>query len=202
MIAGHLVAVWRRPARIRWGATDDEAVGELPGDALVAEPSWTTTRAISIHAPCEQVWPWVAQIGQERGGFYSFERLENLIGCRVRNAERIVDDWQHPTVGEEVHLHTAAPPLQVAVLEPGRTFVLRGAAADSGDPQTASVWGFHLRPSGPTGCRLIERNRTRHGRSLLQRLTFGPALVEPIGFVMSREMLRSIKERVERAAHR
>jgi len=194
MIAGHLIAVWRRDARMRWGATDEEALGQLPGDELVPNSNWTTTRAISIDAPCDRVWPWIAQLGQERAGFYSFERLENLVGCRVHNVDRIVPDWQHPSVGQRVHLHPKAPPLEVAVLEPGRTMVLRGAPAEKDAPEIDSVWGFHLRPVGARACRLVERNRTRHGRSLVQRLSFGTALVEPIGFVMSREMLRSIKE--------
>lgn len=199
MIAGHVVAVWRRGWRMRWGATAEEVAAELPGDELIPAPDWTSTRAVSIDAPCERVWSWVVQIGQERAGFYSYERLENLVGCRVRNVDRVVDDWQHTSLGDEVHLHPSAPPLHVAVLEPGREFVLRGAPGDGdGAPAAAdSLWGFHLRPDGPGRCRLIERNRTRHGSSLQQRLSFGTALVEPIGFVMSRELLRGVKERAE-----
>lgn len=175
----------------------------LPGDELIPEPTWSSTRAISVAAPAADVWPWIAQIGQERGGFSSFERLENLFGCRITNSDVIVDAWQHPAVGDTVHLHPKGPPLHVALVEPGRHLVLHGnprsehgePAADPGAADT--TWALVLRDDGPGRCRLIERNRTVHGDSIGQRLSFGTALVEPIGFVMSREMLRSIASHAE-----
>ena len=211
-IVGAVLSPWRRHQRLTWGARPAEVAATLPGDELIPEPTWGYTHAISIDAPAAAVWPWIAQLGQERGGFASFERLENLSGCRIRNADRIVEAWQHPAVGDQVHLHPKAPALHIAALEPGRSLVLRGAAADvtgaggttgsggragaaGGDaPTPDNLWAFHLLPDGLTGCRLVERGATVHGTSLQDRLFFGTTLIEPIGFVMSREMLRSIKE--------
>ncbi len=213
-IAGHVLAPWRRDRRITWGARSDELAAALPGDGLIVDPTWGYTHAISIDAPAAAVWPWIVQLGQERGGFASFERLENLVGCRIRNTDRIVEAWQHPAVGDEVHLHPSAPPLHIAVLEPGRSLVLRGAAHDAAISTSSSttssedapvpdnLWAFHLLPDGPAACRLVERGMTVHGPSVRDRLFFGTSLIEPIGFVMSREMLRSIKELAERECQR
>jgi hypothetical protein len=211
LIADHLLAPWRRRWRTRWGAHPAELHRDLPGNGLIPEPTWTYTHAISIDAPASQVWPWIAQLGQEHGGFYSYERLENLVGCRIRNTDSIVEEWQHPRVGDTVRLHPKAPPLHVAVVEPGRTLVLHGAAADVAPSATAprdparpsapagpdNLWSFHLFDDGPTRCRLVEHGRTVHGATLSERLFFGTSLIEPIGFVMSREMLRAIRCRAE-----
>lgn len=198
-ISVQLVAPWRRSWRTSWGSWPQELRAELPGADLIPEPSWRYTHAISITVPCEEVWPWIAQLGQERAGFYSFERLENLMGCDITNADGIVAEWQAPRLGDAVHLHPSAPPLHVALVEPGRTLVLRGDPADDRSSDTDHLWGFHLVPDGPGRCRLIEYGRTLHGRSLSERLFFSALLVEPIGFVMSRELLRSIKVRAEAA---
>lgn len=138
----------------------------------------------------------------------------HLVGCRIRNTDTIVDAWQHPRVGDAVRLHPKVSPLHVAVLEPGRSLVLHGAAAavapsatapcDSTDPAgpTApagpdNLWSFHLFDDGAHRCRLVEHGRTVYGGRLSERLFFGTSLIEPIGFVMSREMLRAIRSRAE-----
>lgn len=198
-IVGHVLSPWRRGWRRSWGARPEELQDGSPGDELIPSPDWSYVHAIGIEAPAERVWPWIAQLGQERGGFASFERLENLFGCRIHNATRIVDAWQHPQVGDVVHLHPTAPPLHVAHVEPGRVLVLRGAPVDDVAPTTDNLWAFHLLDDGPGRCRLVERGRTVHGASLGERLFFGAALIEPVGFVMSREMLRSMKKTAERS---
>lgn len=198
-IVGHVLAPWRRPARVRWGARPGEPDPSLPGESLVPNPSWEYTHAVSIAAPPEAVWPWIAQIGQGRGGFYSFERLENVVGCRIVNADELLPDRQTVDVGDEIRLHPDSPPLHVAVVEPGRSLVLRGSPTDAAGAGTDNIWAFHLR-ADPGGCRLVERGKTVHGTSIGDRLLFSPLLVEPIGFVMSREMLLGIKERAERRA--
>src|SRR6185312_9811588 len=66
---------------------------------------WAATRAIAISAPADQVWPWIAQLGQGRGGFYSYDFLENLVGCDIYGADRIVPEWQSINVGGEVNLY-------------------------------------------------------------------------------------------------
>src|SRR5215207_3855373 len=99
-----------RPWHLRWGATDEEINKALPGDELVPEPGIESTRAITVNAPVEEVWPWLAQIGQDQGGLYSYEWLENLAGCQMRNADRIHPEWQHRETGETVFLHPAYGP--------------------------------------------------------------------------------------------
>ncbi len=78
-----------------WGATGEEAREGLPGDELVAEPATQVTRAITIRAPRDVVWRWVVQLGADRGGFYSYDWLENLFRLGIHNADRVVPEWQH-----------------------------------------------------------------------------------------------------------
>lgn len=197
MIAGHVLAPWRSRWRRSWGARPEELAAQLPGDDLVPSPSWSYTHAISVNAPPERVWPFVAQLGQERAGFASFERLENLAGCRVHNADDVVEQWQRPVVGQVVHMHPKAPELHVAVVQPGRSLVLRGASDDDPPPVNDNVWSFHVLPDGSGRSRLVERGRTVHSSSMGDRLAFGTLLIEPIGFVMGREMLHGLKALAE-----
>ena len=171
-----------RPWHLRWGATDEEASKPLPGDELVSNPAIQSTRAITVDAPVEEVWPWLAQIGQDRGGFYSYEWLENLAGCRMHNADRIHPEWQHREVGERVFLHPAVG-LEVKAFEPGRAIVLEG-------------WGpFVVEPIDEKSTRVILRSRVprRIGVLLYYLLT-----IEIPHFIMERRMLKGIKERTER----
>jgi hypothetical protein len=196
-IIGHVLAPWRRRWRLRWGARPDEPDPSLPGEDLLPDPVWEYTHAVSIAAPPEEVWPWIVQMGQGRGGFASFERLENIVGCRIVNADRILPQYQSIDVGDQIRLHPSAPALRVVAVEPGRSLVLRGSPADVPGPGPDNLWAFHVLADGSGGSRLVERGKTIHGPSLLDRLFFSTLLIEPIGFVMSREMLLGIKERAE-----
>ena len=89
-------AAWVRPWHLRWGATDHELQQAYPGDDLIADADLTATRAVSVGAGADDVWPWIAQLGQGRGGFYSYDFLENLVGCDIHSADRIVPAWQSP----------------------------------------------------------------------------------------------------------
>lgn len=84
-----------RPRINHWGATDQEHQATWPGDQLVAQPNFVWTNAITIHAPAAQVWPWLVQLGQGRGGLYSYDWLENLIGCDVHSTDRILPRSRH-----------------------------------------------------------------------------------------------------------
>jgi hypothetical protein len=186
-----------RPWHLRWGATGQESRESLPGDDLIADPDLTATRAIPIRAAAGQVWPWIAQLGQGRGGFYSYDFLENLVGCDIHSADRIESEWQDVGVGDQVRLAPKVG-LAVAFLERGRSLVLRGGIpVGNTAPPYDFTWAFVLRdePDGTT--RLLVRERYAYTRSWA-RLLVEPA--EAVSFVMSRKMLRGLRNRTENTA--
>src|SRR5215831_14410501 len=116
-----------RPWLYTWGARPDEIGAELPGDDLVEPNAPQTTRAVTIDAPVEAVWPWLAQIGEDRGGFYSYSVLERAIGAEIHNAERIHPEWQQLRVGDTVWLARRYGPSArqvVAAVEPKSHLVM------------------------------------------------------------------------------
>ncbi len=172
-----------RPWSRSWGATPDESEKPLPGDELVPDPGVTMTRAVTVDAPVEDVWPWLAQIGQDRGGFYSYEWLENLAGCHMRNADTIHPEWQHRDVGETVLFHPATGP-KLARFEPNRSYAFDGG------------WYFALEPLDAHRTRLLARSRIPRGLPSLAYTIF----IELPHFIMERKMLLGIKARAEQAA--
>jgi hypothetical protein len=190
--AAYLLAV--RPWQLRWGASGEERAATLAGDDLIANPDLTATRAITVSTSAEQVWPWIAQLGQGQGGFYSYDALENLVGCHIHSADQIVPQWQTITIGDQVKLHPEVG-LDVAVVEQGRALVLRGGVPmGTAPPPYDFTWAFVLQeqPDGTT--RLLVRERYAY----TQR--WAPLLVEPVAvvsFVMSHKMLRGIRDRAE-----
>jgi hypothetical protein len=182
---------------LRWGATETELGAKLAGDDLIADADLTATRAIAIRCPADQVWPWLAQVGQGRGGFYSYDRLENLVGCDIHSADRIVPELQNVEVGDEVRLAPKVG-LTVAALENGRALVLSGGVPiGHSDPPYDFTWSFVLRDTPGGSTRLIVRERYAYERS------WARFLVEPTGavsFLMSQKMLRGIRDRAESGA--
>jgi hypothetical protein len=186
-----------RPRLLRWGSTDQEFDGLLPGDDLIANADLTATRAITIRASADHVWPWIAQLGQGRGGFYSYDFLENLVRADIHSADRIVPELQNIEVGDEVLLGPEFG-YDVALLEPGRSLVLRGGfPMENIAPPYDSTWAFVLRAGPDKTTRLLVRERYAYKRRWA-RLIIEPT--EAISFVMSQKMLRGIKERAERTA--
>jgi hypothetical protein len=188
-----------RPKYLRWGASDDEATRSLPGDECINDADLMATRAVTIHAAVSEVWPWIAQIGQGRGGFYSYDALENLVGCDIHSAEEIVPAWQSIHVGDEVKLH-AEVAMIVARVEPGRALVLRGGVPlGATPPPYDATWAFVLSEQEDGTTRLVMRERYGYTR------WWAGLLIEPVelvSFVMSRRMLQGIKQRSERATLR
>jgi hypothetical protein len=176
-----LYALVVRPWHLRWGAEPDDERLALPGDELLPAGGKQILHAVTIDAPVDEVWPWLAQLGQDRGGFYSYEWLENLAGCEMRNADRVRPDWQQRDLGEIVHLHPAGG-LRVSVFEPGRALGLEG-------------WGtFVLEHRGADRTRLIARGGAPRGAAGASYAL----LMEIPHFLMERRMLLGIKERAER----
>lgn len=191
-------AVTGRRWQLRWGADRREVTSRLPGDDLVTEPDLAATRAITIRARPVDVWPWIAQLGQNHGGFYSYDALENLVGCQIHSADRIEPAWQGVAVGDPVNLAPEVA-LTVADVDPPRALVLSGAVpmGASGPPYDFS-WSFVLDGQGDT-TRLIVRERYAYTR------WWAPLLVEPVAvvsFLMSQKMLRGIRDRAEHAGDR
>ncbi len=202
LIAWHLVAtpfVGRK--RLHWGTRELEATDPLPGDELVPNPNWSYTLGIDVAAPPEAVWPWIAQIGQRRGGFYSYQTLENLVGCRIRNTTELLPEYQHPEVGQKVYLHPTTPPLRIEIVDPPHALVFFGSPADVGSEQSwgVSTWQFIVRHGSAGKSRLLTRGRSDFSPGWASRLAFGRFPIEPITFVMSRKMLLEIKRLAEPA---
>jgi hypothetical protein len=195
--AGAAYVLIARPRQLRWGATDAEFNESLPGDDLIATADLSATRAITIRASAGLVWPWIAQLGQGRGGFYSYDWLENLARCDIHSADRIVPEWQDVAVGDEVRL---APEVSLAVssVEPKRSLVLRGGIPiGNSAPPYDFTWAFALRDEPNETTRLLVRERYAYTRRWA-RLVVEPA--EAVSFVMSKKMLRGIRDRAERTA--
>ena len=192
-----------------WGASCDEVVQTLPGDDLVANPLYVTTRAVTVKSPAAAVWPWLVQLGQNRGGFYTYDMLENLMGLGIHSADAIRPEWQDVHAGEDYVTLDADGQMKmtIAVLEPERAFVIRSGAP--GQPpqgpgsffrgELAWSWGFYLAPLDVRTTRLIIRCRGAWADTLTARLA-KPVLLEPVHFLMEERMLRGLRDRAERAA--
>ena len=187
----------------RWGATDEECRAAMPGDELVPDPVLKSTRAVTIGAPRDAVWPWLAQIGQGRGGLYSYDDLENLLGLDIHSADEILTLHQHPAPGDLIRLgKPGSPCFRVASVDPGRSLVLISAdnLTEEAVPTpvvggTGATWQWVLNPVRQgRATRLVARQLNAHPRG--QRLLW--RVVETIGFVMERRMLLGVKERAER----
>jgi len=198
-----------RPWHLRWGVIDDEADCALPGDELVPSAQLCATHAVTINAPMDQIWPWLVQIGQGRGGFYSYEFIENALGADIHNTDRIVPELQDLKAGDRVPLAQGGFGIPVAVMDAPRTLVLHGDTRldPSGMPGLRPgdffnvVWGWHLEPIDDLTTRVIERWLADWNPSV-QNFFFIRAFLEPGAFVMSRKMLLGIKQRAERVAAR
>ncbi len=187
-VAAMLYRLLLRQPVLNWGATDAEANARLPGDELLEEADGVATRAITIAAPASAVWPWIAQMGPSpRGGAYTYDWIENLLGLDMHSADRVLPEYQHPQVGET--LGYGKNRMRFERVEPQRVLATRSEDGNW-------VWTFVLdEQDGRT--RLISRNRFR-----LPTLTakIGMVPMEPASLVMERKMLRGIKRRSERLA--
>lgn len=184
-----------RPWMSGWGAREDEIAATLPGDEMVDPDVSRTTRAVTIDATCRDIWPWIAQIGEDRAGFYSYSLLERAVGADIHNADTIHPEWQELEVGDTVWLarrYGAEARQIVAAVEPRSHLVL----VSPGDyerlqrgEKAAGCWSFVLRREvGWT--RLLARGS---GRAV------GHFWFDIPHFVMEQKMMRGIASRAQRS---
>ena len=191
VLAGAFAALYqlvlRRPI-LTWGATEAEATSRLPGDELLECADGVATRAIGIDAPATAVWPWLAQMGPSpRGGAYTYDWIENLLGLDMHSVDHVLPEFQHPRVGDTIGFGSNR--MRVERVEPGHVLASRSEDGNW-------VWTFVVEErNGRT--RLISRNRFRLPR-LIARIGMLP--MEPGSLVMERKMLHGIKQRAERLA--
>jgi hypothetical protein len=197
--AGYWLAL--RPRHLRWGATAAEVARRWPGDELVQRPYMRALRAVTVKASVDEVWPWIMQIGRDRGGFYSYTWLENLVGADIHNVDHLIPALVDRRPGDTVWM---APPekfggtgrMVVASVVPKRAMVLvpPGDAdrASSGGP-VDGVWSFVLDPAGGRATRLVMVSLAARRR--VADLLFW----EPAHFVMERKMMLTIKSLAERS---
>ncbi len=182
---GVLYARLLRSRILTWGATGQETSARLPGDDLLEDADGIATRAIDIHAPASAVWPWIAQMGPSpRGGAYTYDWIENLLGLDMHSADRVLPEFQHPQVGDTIGYGSNR--LRVERVEPEHVLAWRSQDGNW-------VWTFILTEhAGST--RLVSRNRFRLP-TLGARVGMIP--MEPASLLMERKMLRGIKLRSE-----
>jgi hypothetical protein len=173
------------------GATAEELATALPGDVLVPDAEIVCDRARTISAPVEAVWPWIAQMGQDKGGFYTFRVLENLVGLKMPEVDRIVPEWQDVQPGDFLYLGEGVG-MRITQVDPGRLI----ATVMEGEPWTwlglRGSWDFTIRPVGDSATRFHTRERYS-GRGIMRRIVC--ELVAPISALMTWGMMRGIGRR-------
>jgi hypothetical protein len=174
----------------RWGAAPSDLSRVMAGDSLLVDPTYSGTMAVIVNAAPEDIWPWLVQIGYQRGGLYSYDWLDRLFGYLDRpSATRILPEFQHLAVGDQIPLGRG-PSWPVAVVEPRRALVLDMRNVDGFD----WVWQFGLYTVDERRTRLVSRSRVRTHAVWARLFTYA---IEPAGFLMTRRMLLGVKERAE-----
>jgi hypothetical protein len=197
-----------RPWHTSWGTTSEEVRKRLPGDEFVPNPTLESTRAITIQAPAEEVWRWLVQLGQDRGGFYSYDRLENLAGVDIHNVDRIVPEMQHLKVGDFVPMAPVewGVPMggfTVVAIQPERTVVWRQGWPEEVEKlspleaESRGIWAFVLEEVDEGTTRLLLRERSGL-KPRMRDVLLNYLFIERQHFIMERRMLLGIKARAER----
>ncbi|MEE9269768.1 MAG: hypothetical protein V3V49_05845 [Candidatus Krumholzibacteria bacterium] len=173
-----------RPWQLTWGATDEEVARRMVGDDIVTNPTFDATRAVTIQATPEEIWPWIIQIGYKKAGFYSWDRLDN---AGIPSAERIIPEYQDLKVGDRIPL-SRAEYARVTALEPNRHMLLVFEWEES------ATWAWGIYQTGPRQSRLVTRLRVRV-ESAMARLS-----LDAFELIMMRKCLLGIKRRSESVA--
>lgn len=183
-------AKFLRPQHMRLGATELELQRSMPGDQLIAKPTYTTNRAITIDAPPSTVWPWIVQMGEQRGGFYSYDFIDRLIGMKVHSAHRILPRFQKLEVGDALDREGN---IIVRQIDPGRSLVI-GPGKEVEDVD--STWSIAVYPEGDGQTRLISRVRPKFDLGTLKGVLMF-AILDVGQLIMEMKWLREIKKHAE-----
>jgi hypothetical protein len=193
LLAVYIFAI--RPSQLHWGATAEEIARPMPGDDLVAHPTFLATRAITIRGRPEDIWPWLTQIGYDRAGFYGYDAIENLGAQRgIHSADRIIPELQHPAVGDRVYMSRIAYLIFGAIV-PSQYLIWTGDQVPS---DGAFTWALY--PLDASHTRLVSRIRIRYhwtDRSIILAL-----FTEFADHVAVPRVLLGVKDRVEGRAPR
>ena len=181
------IPYWRQ-----WGATAEEVESDLPGDEIVPSPRGGFNQAITVGVSRDLVWQWVAQIGQDRGGFYSYDFLENIAGCQIHSANDIIPEFEHTPESEGLKMHPTMPSMPLVKIDKPGTLLFGGEI----DPETPVSWLFYLEETEDGVTRLTARWRYGYGSGIVTAIGYR-LFLQPIACVMQRRMLIGIKNRAE-----
>ncbi|MDH4200558.1 MAG: SRPBCC family protein [Spirochaetia bacterium] len=193
-----------RQSMLHWGTSPTEVTRVMPGDELLPDSVMTSTRAIDINVSPEKVWPWLVQMGQGRGGFYSYDWLESLIGLDIQNTDKIIPSLQNLKKGDLIPFSKAGG-INVIEIKPEHLLVLSGTLITpkgtkghvAGETMVGGTWVFNLEKAGDQSSRLIVRSRIAQFKPVWISKIF-MRLLEPAHFIMERKMILGIKERSEK----
>lgn len=174
----------------RWGTTPDEVTRVMPGDEVITNPTSGAMQAVTVDAPPDDIWPWLVQMGYQRGGLYSYDWLDRLFGFLDRpSATRVLPEFQHLAVGDKIPWGHGEE-LTVTAIEPSRALVL-----DYQGHGMEWVWQFGLYPLDANRTRLVTRGTERVPNAVGWRLAM--LISEPAAFIMTTRMLLGVKQRAE-----
>ena len=179
-----------RPWHLSWGATEEEVRRTMPGDEIVPDPTFNGTRAVTLHARPEAIWPWLVQMGYRKAGFYSYDLLDN---DAVPSAEMILPEYQELNVGDPIPMSKNAY-VTVIELVPNESMVWKFQTGSWGN----STWAWGLYKMDDERTRLITRLRIQY--NWRSPSIFSMLLVDVVELVMMRKCLLGIQRRAESAA--
>jgi hypothetical protein len=187
-----LYGVAIRPWMLNWGATAEERRRPLAGDDLVPDACYVTTRAVTIRASAEAIWPWLIQMGQDRAGFYTHNWVERLLRSGIPDMSVVHPEWQHIEVGDLMRTNhdIGGKPMgwPVVAVDPGRSLVV------SSKSMPAGTYAFVLEPLDGATTRLIVRDRAHWKRS---EWPFAALVFEPLHAYMETGLISGVRQRAE-----